>query len=309
MDETWDELLVKQHGIFTVLQARAHGLSRDLLGARVGGRLYRKVAPGTMYVGGPLPLPPAARLWRAVLSPDEAVVSHTTAARLWDLRLPAGDDIHVTIPRELWRPRWEVAIHTTKTRLTMDLSTRCDLPVTTVERSLIDAFGILEAASSRRTLVAEAVRVEATSVQALSDCIDRMEKVRRRAELVRVIVLTAGGSQSAGEMKLYEFALRWSLPQPERQYIARLPNGPRFVDLALPAYKIAVEYDGRHHLVDEQQYADQLRDEALRRLHWVTVRVSERRLLDEPRLAADIWANMREQAERFGLEPPAAPHL
>jgi len=63
----------------------------------------------------------------------------------------------------------------------------------------------------------------------------------------------------------------WSLPEPSRQH---LPNGQRFVDCALPAYKIAIEYDGRHHLTDEQQHSDQLRDESLRRLQTGAIKLN-----------------------------------
>jgi hypothetical protein len=124
-----------------------------------------------------------------------------------------------------------------------------------------------------------------------------------------VVKLAAGGSESAGEMRLYDFVLRWSLPTPERQYVAALPSGRRVIDCALPSYKLALEYDGRHHLTDEQQHQDQLRDEALRRAQWITLRVSDRRIRDERQLALDIWANLCDQAERFGLDCPPEPHL
>jgi very-short-patch-repair endonuclease len=108
-------------------------------------------------------------------------------------------------------------------------------------------------------------------------------------------------------MKLLDLIARWSLPTPSRQHMPQLPSGRRYIDCALPAYRIAIEYDGRHHLTDAQRHDDQMRDEALRRLGWVTIRVSGRRLRDERRLVADIWANVTEQAQRFGREPPAPP--
>ena len=119
-----------------------------------------------------------------------------------------------------------------------------------------------------------------------------------------MLELAGDGSHSGGEMRLHEFMVRWGLPTPVRQFEVQLPRGRRYVDCALPAYKIAIEYDGRHHLTDAQRHDDQLRDEALRRLHWVTIRVSDRRLRDERRLATDLWANIREQALRLGIEPP-----
>ncbi len=136
-----------------------------------------------------------------------------------------------------------------------------------------------------------------------------MPQVRRRSELFRTVEMACGGSHSGGEMRLYDFMARWSLPTPVRQHVPQLPRGRRYVDCALPSYKIAIEYDGRHHLTDAQRHDDQLRDEALRRLQWVTIRVSDRRLRDEQSLAGDIWANVVEQAQRFGIEPPLPPRL
>lgn len=303
MAETWSELLARQHGVFTVAQALGHGLTRALLLTRERDGLYRTVAPRTLYAAGAVELPRRARLWRAVLSLDQAVLSHTTAAQVWELRLPRSDAIHVSVPRANWREREGIEIHTVTSPTPEDRAMKCGLPVTALERSLIDAFALCDSQDDRRTLVAEAFRGRRTTSAKLSQAVLRMPLVPRRAELFQVIELAAGGGQSAGEMTLYEFMLRWSLPAPVRQYVLQVGRGRRYVDCALPSYRLAIEYDGRLHLTDAGRHDDQLRDEALRRLQWVTVRVSDRRLRDEARLAADIWANLAEQSQRLGRGP------
>lgn len=305
--ETWEQLLKRQHGLFTLAQAGAHGVPTPLLRQRERDGLYRTVAPKTMYVAGSVELPPRAQLWRAVLTLDHAALSHTTAAILWQLRVADDDAVHVTVPRGGWRPRTGFQLHTSRSMSALDRGIRCDLPVTSLERSLVDTFDLLEVADARKTLVADAFRSRVTTLAKVSDCVLRLAQLHRRAELFECLELAAGGSHSAGEMKLLAFLTRWSFPTPARQLVPELRYGRRYVDCAFPAYQIALEYDGRHHLDDAQRHDDQLRDEALRRLRWVTIRISGRRLRDERRLAGDIRANLVEQAERFGLEPPPAP--
>ena len=51
-------------------------------------------------------------------------------------------------------------------------------------------------------------------------------------------------------------------------------QGRRYLDCALPAYKICLEYDGDLHLTDVQKHDDIIRDQTLRRLGWHTIRVT-----------------------------------
>ena len=56
------------------------------------------------------------------------------------------------------------------------------------------------------------------------------------------------------------------------------------VDLAYPTLKIAIEYEGEHHLRDPEQWArDIRRHERLAELGWVVIRVTKRDVFAEPR--------------------------
>lgn len=305
--ETWEQLLRRQHGLFTLAQGKAHGVPRSVSRERERDGLYRTVAPRTMYVAGAVGLSDEALLWRAILTCRAAVVSHTTAARLWGLRLRDDGRLHVTVPRQHWRRRTGIEMHTATRMAAADCVVRRLLPATSLARTLVDAFGILEGADERATLVADAFRDRRLHMTDISACVMRMDVVPRRAELFAVLELAAGGSQSAGEIRLLAILRRWGLPEPARQHTLRLPSATREIDCALAAYQIALEYDGRHHLDDVQRHHDQLRDEELRRVQWLTIRISGRRLRDEARLVRDIWANIVEQAERLGVELPPRP--
>ena len=248
---------------------------------------YRTVWPDTHYAGSVEPPPYPALLRASCLCVRDGVISHLSAARLWGLKVPPGTDLHVTVPRENWRRRDGVELHR-DALAAADRTERHGVPVTTLARSLIDAYALIERRADQRALVVETFR-------------------KRRCTRAR---LTAGGSHSAGEMRLYELMESWRLPIPKRQLVPELPRGRPYLDCALPAYRMAFEYDGDLHLTDAQKHDDLLRDQLLRRLGWHTFRVTELRMADERRLVADIWQDICDQARPLSVPvPPTPPRL
>ncbi len=71
--------------------------------------------------------------------------------------------------------------------------------------------------------------------------------------------------------------VRAELPIPVGQY--EVWDGRRFVarlDLAWPEWKVAVEYDGWDHTLEDRRGRDVERIDALRRLGWVVITVTAR---------------------------------
>jgi hypothetical protein len=305
--ESWADLITQQHGVFTRAQATAHGISKATLNDRVADDVYRLIAPATYFCGGTAPLTREGELWAAVCSLRDADISHLTAGELHGLKVPADADVHVTVDPGSERRRSGVRVHRYVERDALDRTRRRGLPVTTVPRTVIDVFNILDDAEQRRAMVAEAFRRRRTTAARLQDAVLRSAQIKRRGELLYVVGLATGGSHSAGEMHLYELMRDWGLPEPSRQLIPELPRGRRYLDCALPTYKICLEYDGDLHLTDVQKHDDIIRDQTLRRLGWHTIRVTERRLRDERALARDIWADIVECAARLGVAPPMTP--
>jgi hypothetical protein len=74
------------------------------------------------------------------------------------------------------------------------------------------------------------------------------------------------------------------LPEPDLNYDVYV-NGVRIacVDLAYPRLRIAIEYEGEHHLLDPAQWArDIQRYEKLAAAGWHVIRVTKGELFDEP---------------------------
>ena len=108
----------------------------------------------------------------------------------------------------------------------------------------------------------------------------RVGVVALRAALPRV--RTDSGSRPETWLRLT--LVDHGLPEPERNHDVHV-NGAYLgcVDLAYPALKIAIEYEGEHHLLDPEQWArDIARYDALRAAGWIVIRVTKKDLFDEP---------------------------
>ena len=94
-----------QDGVFTTAQALAHGYSHYRVRRLVRSGRWIAVL-GSVYADRSAHLTPASLARAAVLvAGTGAVASHTTAAQLWGLVVPADSDVHVIIER---RRRWTV---------------------------------------------------------------------------------------------------------------------------------------------------------------------------------------------------------
>ena len=79
-------------------------------------------------------------------------------------------------------------------------------------------------------------------------------RARRAASLVRA------GVDSPMETRIRLLIVLAGLPEPQVNFIVRHANGKwrwRF-DLCYPEYKLIIEYDGRHHAYDDEQWSHDL---------------------------------------------------
>jgi hypothetical protein len=89
-------------------------------------------------VGHPL-LAPLGRETAALLAcSTPAVLSHLTAARLWDLPAPESEEIHVTVDRRHATKRAGIRSHRVRWLAHDDVCRHYRLPLTTVRRTLLD---------------------------------------------------------------------------------------------------------------------------------------------------------------------------
>ncbi len=147
----------QQAGYFTVTQARQAGLSRSLLSYHLGTGRFERVRP-RIYRILHFPASPHEDLYVAWLQAGaDAVISHDSALALYELSDLLPDRIHVTASRTASRRRRGIQMHTKK--LDQEDVTRYEgLPVTTVERTLVDVSASGLADEQVRQALQEALR-------------------------------------------------------------------------------------------------------------------------------------------------------
>lgn len=144
VDRVIAKLAARQHGVVARWQLIAAGVTRHEIALRLrNGRLH-EIHRGVYLVGHPV-LPPLALEQAALLACGEApVLSHRSAARLWDLLpYPASAPVWVTVPlaRVISRPRIAVRRAALPAR---DVRSRDGLRLTSPPRTIFDLALLLD---------------------------------------------------------------------------------------------------------------------------------------------------------------------
>src|SRR4051812_34857505 len=233
-----------QHGVVALSQLQVLGLGRGAVATRVSsGRLHRLYRG--VYAVGHSSVSSRGRLMAAVLAcgPD-AVASHRSAAALWGIRRSAATKVEVTaIDR---RGQHGITLHRVRRLDAEDRTIRDGIPVTTVARTLLDGAAVL----TPRHLVT-----------AIED-----------SERLRLFDLRARA--------FLDFCRDASLPLPA----TNVSVCGYEVDAAWIKQKVIVELDSyAFHGTRGAFERDRVRDAVLQENEFRPLRVTHRRLTEEPR--------------------------
>lgn len=219
---------------------------------------------------------------------DDQFLSHTTAARVHGMPLPArlaDDPVHLAAPTVGSRMRRPGVVgHRLKAEVVEVDGIRVEHP--------LDAFVHLATVLTLHELVAVAdwLLQERNGLgltkQHLIERLDHFKGARGLPLLRRAITMARTRVESPRETQLRLVIVGAGLPEPgcnlevfddDGTFIARL-------DLAWPELKVAAEYDGEQHRLEDRQYArDVERLAALERAGWIVVRVTKEHLWDPRR--------------------------
>ena len=127
------------------------------------------------------------------------------------------------------------------------------------------------------------------SLEFLRTKISQRKYLRRRDRVEAALSLVREGVDSPPETDLRLWVMSRGLPEPvvHPQVYCRLVDRTVEPDLGYPHARLALEYDGEHHLLSKTQWASDIaRDEALRHEGWEVLRVTSRmnRLLLERKI-------------------------
>lgn len=159
-------LATRQHGVVEHEQLRGLGLTPSAIARRVrAGRLH-PLHVGVYAVGHTRISASGRRIAAVLACGPGAVISHETAADMWNIRPSASPRIHVTVPTTAGRRRPGIIVHRSRTLTPEHAATVDGIPVTSVSRTLADLARTLDAASLRKT-IERANRLNLLDVRAL----------------------------------------------------------------------------------------------------------------------------------------------
>jgi very-short-patch-repair endonuclease len=296
------------HGLTHMTWLRDVGISRGVLEAQVrAGRLESPFLGVYRIAGAPVTWKTnlLAACWAGGL---RAAASHRSAAAIWELPGSWREVAEITCPR--WRrARHEgLIIHETKMLNRADTTERDAIPVTTVERTLVD-LGAVCAPVVVEMALDSALRRTLVTYRSVFQLLDRIGKQGRNGVgVLRQILRDRGDDQRPTESPMETLLLRLirgsGLPVPTPQ--VEIYNVGRFVarvDFAYPEAKLVVEYDSdAHHLGSREMQRDNRRRNRIVAAGW-TVLVATR--ADTRDGGRDICRAIHAHLDRFGVVRPA----
>jgi REase_MTES_1575 len=157
------------------------------------------------------------------------------------------------------------------------------MPVTTPEQTFLDMAATLDMVALV-ILGDSLIRAGRTSAAALRDAAlawrsRGAKRARRAAGYVR------DGVDSAMETRLRMLLVLAGLPTPDVNFVLLHPDGSWWMrfDLCYPSLKLIIEYDGRRHAEDSDQWLHDLkRREALDRMGWRIIGVTSQDYYEAP---------------------------
>lgn len=284
---------------FTRADAIAAGISPGLLRGSRFRRIFRNV-----YIDASVPDHPLVRVQAALLThPPGAFASHASAGRVYGVPLPALPDEHVSVFTAKDRRR-RAGIRNHLAPAGQQTVTVRGLSVSTPEDMFVELSDVLTLVDL--VVVGDAlVRLKLTTPEALVErCATANAAARRAAALVRRKV------DSAMETRLRLLIVFAGLPEPEINVKIYYRDGRvryRF-DLSYPEFKILVEYDGRQHRDDLDQWdADTRRQDWFDHNGWMRVPVFSRGIYRRPdetiqRVAAALRSRGAKVPDRLSEE-------
>jgi Transcriptional regulator, AbiEi antitoxin len=257
------EIAASQCGVVTVKQAEDAGLSRELLKSRVRQGRWQRLHRGVYasFSGEP---GRQAIFWAAVLYAGQgAMLSHRSAAEADGLSDEPSEVVHVTVP---WDRRVEkspgIVIHrSSRARRAMHPAKRP--PRTRIEETVLDLAHAAVTLDDAVGWVTRGLGRRLTTEAKLRATLGQRARMRHRRHLAELLSPDMRGVLSTLEHRYVLHVERpHGLPPTERQAEFQLDGRRRYRDLALKAYRLIIELDGKLAHPAEERWRDIRRDNA-----------------------------------------------
>ena len=232
-----------------------------------------------VYLVGPLEAPLSRPMAAVLAVGDGAVLSHASAADVWELATAAPDPVDVTVSSTAGpRSRPGLRVHRVRDLPPEDVTRHRGVPATSPPRTLLDLASILPARDLSRA-VERAERLGLTTHADLTCYLTRRRSCRGAATLIKVLRPATQMTRSEAERRFLDLIRQARLPEPA----ANTRVGGHEVDFLWPSKRLIVEIDGyAYHSSRAAFERDRLRDADLLGLGYRVLRITPRRLVEEP---------------------------
>jgi hypothetical protein len=281
------ELARRNGGVVSWRQLQSLGVSARGVQSRMRRGMLRRISRGVYG------LPTATDDWMqrargaCLAAGPGAVLSGSSAARLWGLELPLSEVIEVTVPcnrddrRSLNR---DVVIRRTRYLPKRDRARRSGVPVTSCARTFVDLAARYGPEVLRNALdkaITNRVLHPLTLAAVLRDARLRARPGSRTLRLALEPWLLRSKPESVPEADIYRAMVAAGIPAPVCQHkvFDAAGNFVARLDFAWLEEKVAVEMDGfRYHATPDAYSRDRDRDLALGQLGWIVIRITPSQL-------------------------------
>lgn len=270
------EIAMEQHGVVTLRQLEEAGLGRRGASRRVAKGQLHRLHRGVYAVGHRAPTH-HSRWMAAVLACGEgAVLSHHSAAALWELLKPIRGPIHVSVPTTSGlKKRSGIHLHRCPS-----LGDRPPSPPSPADRG------------GRGRGITRRHNIPATTIQrTINDLEDSvapylLRRAKRQAELKGIRLEGSEGKRLRSDLEEDFLALIDRLPPPE----ANVKVDRYEVDFLWRQAELVVEVDSwTYHRGSVGFHEDRARELRLRERGFTVLRFSEAQIEEEPaRVAGDV---------------------
>jgi very-short-patch-repair endonuclease len=286
----------RQLGLITTLQLHAAGARRGSVEWRLAtGTLHRRHR-GVYLVGHGIPVPGAVELGAVLACGERTLVSHRSAAGLWDFAKPSAEEVEVTVVARGCRSRDGLHVHHVPTLDSRDRTTRHGIPVTAPGRTAIDYAATASYEEAERA-IAEAFALRLLTERQLRATCDRAPH-RAGVALVRAILGQPAGprrTRSGGERAMLRLIRAAGLPVP----LTNHPIEGFNADFFWPDVGLIVEVDGgEFHRPRPAFERDHRRDIVHRDAGYEVLRFTGRQLDEEPLYVAAVIVRAYERCSR-----------
>lgn len=219
LGEVWAravELARRQHWVVARWQLLRLGLTEPQIDHRLGTGAFNPLHRG-VYAVGRRDVSRRGRWLAAVLACGEgAVLSHTSAAALWELRAARPGPIHVTSRHKRGRSDPALALHRSASLRPTDVVVREGIPVTGLGRTLTDLAAVLDA-DALRDAFEEADRLNILELRPLAALATRGRGLPGLGVLRSLIAEASAPDYTRSELerRFLPFCRRHGLPMPE----------------------------------------------------------------------------------------------